>query len=188
MSRKSLKSFLLRLTTLGITLGSLSLFPSPNHAGPNYNQLNARAVGCYYIRSLNNNFRDSNFRWLDAKSDGTGVGLVNGQSHGTVWLLEETNQGSLLRSTNQNHRSIGNYRWLDGMSNGADIQLVSDTSHGAFWQLEQVQSGYRIRSLNHNFRSNNFRWLDGASNGNVAQLVNGTSHGTLWAFTSTSCP
>jgi hypothetical protein len=154
----------------------------------NYDQLNARAAGCYYIRPLNNNFRNANFRWLDAKSDGTGVGLVSGQSHGTVWLLEETNQGSLLRSTNQNHRSRGSYRWLDGMSNGTGAQLVSDTSHGAFWRLEQVQSGYHIRSLNNNFRNNNFRWLDGASNGNVAQLVNGTSHGTLWELNSTSCP
>lgn len=155
---------------------------------PNYDQLNARAAGCYYIRSLNNNFRNSNFRWLDAKSDGTGVGLVNGRSHGTVWLLEETNQGSLLRSTNQNHRSIGNNRWLDGMSNGTGVQLVSDTSHGAFWKLEQAQGGYLLMSLNNNFRNNNFRWLDGASNGNVAQLVNGKSHGTLWELTSTSCP
>lgn len=154
----------------------------------NYSQLNARPAGCYYIRSLNNNFRNSNFRWLDAKSDGTGVGLVSGQSHGTVWLLEQTNQGSLLRSMNQNHRSNGSYRWLDGMSNGTSVQLVSDTSHGAFWQLDQVQGGYQIRSLNNNFRNNNFRWLDGASNGNVAQLVNGTSHGTLWEINPTSCP
>lgn len=161
---------------------------SVRNSAPNYNRLNARAVGCYYIRSLNNNFRNANFRWLDAKSDGAGVGLVGGQSHGTVWLLEETEQGSLLRSTNQNYRSNGSYRWLDGMSNGTGTQLVSDTSHGAFWRLEQVQGGYHIRSLNNNFRSNNFRWLDGASNGNVAKLVNGTSHGTLWELNSTSCP
>lgn len=164
--------------------------PNPISSGPhpNYDQLGARAAGCYYIRSLNNNFRNSNFRWLDAKSDGTGVGLVSGQSHGTVWLLEETNQGSLLRSMNQNHRSSGSYRWLDGMSNGSDVQLVSDTSHGAFWQLEHLRGGSHIRSLNNNFRNNNFRWLDGASNGSVAQLVNGTSHGTLWELSSTSCP
>lgn len=154
----------------------------------NYDQLNARAAGCYYIRSLNNNFRNSNFRWLDAKSDGTRVELVNGQSHGTVWLLEETSQGSLLRSTNQNHRSSDSYRWLDGMSNGTGVQLVSDASHGAFWQLEQVQGGYRARSLNNNFRNSNFRWLDGASNGTVAQLVNGTSHGTTWELSSIRCP
>lgn len=174
-------------TTGPVNASSSSTNPIASSSTPNYDRLNARASGCYYIRSLNNNFRSSNFRWLDAKSDGTGVGLVSGQSHGTVWLLEETNQGSLLRSTNQNYRSNGNYRWLDGMSNGTGAQLVSDTSHGVFWQLEQVQGGYHIRSLNNNFRNNNFRWLDGASNGSVAQLVNGTSHGTLWELTSTSC-
>lgn len=175
-----------RLTSLIANFTPPNSTPSSPH--PNYSGLNPRAIGCYSIRSLNNNFRNSNFRWLDAKSGGTGVGLVSGQSHGTVWLLEETDQGYLLRSTNQNHRSSSSYRWLDGMSNGTGVQLVSDTSHGAFWQLEQVRDGQRIRSLNNNFRNNNFRWLDGASNGSIAQLVNGTSHGTLWELTSTGCP
>lgn len=153
-----------------------------------YDQLNARATGCYYVRSLNDNFRNSNFRWLDAKSDGSRVELVSGQSHGTVWLLEATNQGSLLRSTNQNHRSKGSYRWLDGKSDGTNVQLVADTSHGAFWELDRVGGGYYLRSLNNNFRNSNLRWLDGKSNGEDAKLVGGKSHGTLWELNSTSCP
>ncbi|MDM3847084.1 MAG: hypothetical protein PT120_12255 [Aphanizomenon gracile PMC649.10] len=169
-----------------VTSQSQGIPSQPVH--PIYSNLTPRVIGCYSIRSLNRNFRNSNFRWLDAKSDDTGVGLVSGQSHGTVWLLEEANQSYLLRSTNQNHRSTSSYRWLDGMSNGTGVQLVSDTSHGAFWRLEQVQGGYHIRSLNNNFSNNNPRWLDGASNGTTVQLVNGTSHGTLWELTSTTCP
>jgi hypothetical protein len=149
----------------------------------------ARGVsqGCFYVRSLNNNFRNANFRWLDAASNGSSAGLVNGQSHGTVWRLEETAQGKVLRSDNRNYRSLDAYRWLDGKSNGRDAQLVSSTTHGAFWQLEQEQGGYRIRSLNNNFRQQNFRWLDGGSDGRTVQLVNGKSHGTLWELSSTGC-
>jgi hypothetical protein len=43
--------------------------------------------GAYRIRSLNNNFRDQNYRWLDGGSDGQTVSLVNGKSHGTLWEI-----------------------------------------------------------------------------------------------------
>jgi hypothetical protein len=43
--------------------------------------------GGYRIRSLNNNFRSQNYRWLDGKSDGRNVSIVNGKSHGTLWEI-----------------------------------------------------------------------------------------------------
>jgi hypothetical protein len=161
---------------------------SVRNSTPNYNQLNAKSAGCYYIRSLNNNFRNSNFRWLDGASDGRTVVIGVGQSHGTIWQLEQTDKGSLLRSMNRNYLSRTNYRWLDGASDGRSVVLSSDSTHGTFWDLQQVQGGYRLRSLNNNFRNNNYRWLDGASDGKTVVLSNGTSHGTLWELTSTSCP
>lgn len=129
--------------------------------------------GCFYVRSLNNNFRNTNFRWLDAASDGTSVGLVNGKSHGTVWQLEQTAQGSVLRSLNRNYRSLDSYRWLDGKSNGRNTQLVTRNTHGAFWQLEREQGGYRIRSLNRNFSGQNFRWLDVEAMAELYNLLTG---------------
>jgi hypothetical protein len=42
----------------------------------------------FRIRSLNNNFRDRNYRWLDGASDGRTVQLVNGTSHGTLWEIK----------------------------------------------------------------------------------------------------
>jgi hypothetical protein len=143
--------------------------------------------GCFYVRSLNNNFRNTNFKWLDAASDGRSIGLVNGQSHGTVWRLENTSQGSVLRSDNRAYRSLDTYRWLDGMSNGRNTQLVTRNTHGSFWNLEQDQGGFRIRSLNNNFRNQNLHWLDGGSDGKTIQIVNGKTHGTLWKLDSTSC-
>jgi hypothetical protein len=46
--------------------------------------------GSYRIRSLNNNFRNQNYRWLDGGSDGKTVSLVNGISHGTLWEIRST--------------------------------------------------------------------------------------------------
>jgi hypothetical protein len=44
--------------------------------------------GAYRIRSLNNNFRSQNYRWLDGKSNGSTVSIVNGKSHGTLWEIK----------------------------------------------------------------------------------------------------
>ena len=46
--------------------------------------------GGHRMRSLNQNFRQSNFRWLDGASNGSDTKLVSGTSHGTLWELAPT--------------------------------------------------------------------------------------------------
>jgi hypothetical protein len=55
-----------------------------------YWELQNGEMGGYDIRSLNRNFRDSNYRWLDGGSDGKTVSLVNGKSQSTLWSISTT--------------------------------------------------------------------------------------------------
>ena len=122
-------------------------------------------------------------RWLDAASDRTSVSTVKETTHGTVWHLEDADNGMVrLRSGNRHYRDNGSAMWLDAASDGESVSIVDGTTHGTLWYLEDAGNGLiRLRSANHHFRrKGSERWLDAASDGESVSLVNEKTHGTRW--------
>ena len=114
--------------------------------------------------------------WLDGASDGKSVGLVNAQTPGTRWKIEQAPEGSVyLRSWNPNLQSDDHARWLDGASDGKTVSLVNAQTPGTRWKIEQAPEGIvYLHSWNPNLQSDDHaRWLDGASDGKTVSLVDG---------------
>lgn len=92
-NKGSILTTLLRSNSLNIDGASdgrrVVLNPSRNVTHGQYWQVDRDGNG-YRIRSLNNNFRNSNYRWLDGASDGHTVQLSDGKSHGTLWEFTPT--------------------------------------------------------------------------------------------------
>ncbi|MCI5134418.1 MAG: hypothetical protein D3920_04945 [Candidatus Electrothrix sp. AW2] len=137
--------------------------------------------GCFYIRSLNNNYQQSH-RFLDGASDKKTVKLVDGRSHGTIWDVRNTSDGYVLRSMNKSYQSSPYY--LDAESNGQAVKIQNGISHGVYWNMIGTPNRAQLRSKNRNHRN----FLDGASDGRTVKLVSDTSHGTYWQLQSVKCP